>query len=539
MKLAAIDIGTNSIHMIIVDTAGQRPFAVVDREKTMVKLGAGLFGTRRISERALQAGLETMRRYVKLAERVGAEEVLAVATSASREAENGGEFLNAIYRETGINPRVISGTEEGQLIFRAVRDAIDLGEERALVFDIGGGSVESIVGNRHEVLLSESLRLGVLRLLDGFGARGALSQKQADQLKGYVRGVASEFFRQAAQLGYARVIGTSGTIRSLGEAAHLAAGNSPWRSLNAEVVTTSALADMAKKLVGMSEEERAKLAGISEQRADAIHLGAVLLVELLEEANAKQLTLCDVSLREGVVLDWLDHHGEPLQVRPHVSDVRRRSVVELARKYDRDDPHERHVAALAISLFDQTQDVHGLGDAERELLEFAALLHGIGTQLSFPRRHLHARYIVRNSQLRGFSEDEVEQLGLLVRYHRGPPPKKKHRGMHGIGRAQRRAVRLLSGILRIAVALDRGQTQVVKRVTGKRTKGTLDLVVAGIGDLELELWAARRKTKPLADVLGLDVRVLSELEARDAEASPSTSTSRRSNDEHPRVPAER
>jgi exopolyphosphatase/guanosine-5'-triphosphate,3'-diphosphate pyrophosphatase len=147
-------------------------------------------------------------------------------------------------------------------------------------------------------------------------------------------------------------------------------------------------------------------------------------------------------------------------------------------------------------------------------------LHGIGTQLSFPRRHLHARYIVRNSQLRGFSEEDVEQLGLLVRYHRGPPPKKKHRGMHGVGRAQRRAVRLLSGILRIAVALDRGQTQVVKRVTGKRTKGTLDLVVAGIGDLELELWAARRKTKPLADVLGLDVRVLSELEARAAEATP-------------------
>jgi exopolyphosphatase/guanosine-5'-triphosphate,3'-diphosphate pyrophosphatase len=512
MKLAAIDIGTNSIHMLVVDTAGERAFEVIDREKTMVKLGAGLFGTRRMSERAFEAGVDTLRRYVKLAESLGVDEILAVATSASREAENGGEFLNRIYRETGVDPRVISGTEEARLIFRAVRHAIDLGDERALVFDIGGGSVEAIVGDRRETLLSESLRLGVLRLLDLIKTTDALSSKQTNQLRGYVRGMASEFLRQAEQLGYARAIGTSGTIRTLGEAVHLASGAAPWRSLNAQVVSASALAELTKKLLGMSEKERMKVPGISEQRTDAIHLGALLLSELLDAAGAKELVLCDASLRDGVVLDWLDRHGSLFEVRPHVTDVRRRSVIELARKYGRDDPHERHIATLALLLFDQTRDLHGLGDAERELLEFAALLHGIGTQLSFPGRERHARYIIRHSELRGVTDADVELLGLIVRFHRGERPKKKHPGLRGLDDAGRNLVRVLSGMLRIAVALDRGQTQVVKRLEAKRKNGSLELCVGGLGDLELELWAARGKIEPLARALGVELRVVSEQE---------------------------
>lgn len=525
MKLAAIDIGTNSIHMLVVDTASESAFEVIDREKTMVKLGAGLFGSHRMSQRAFDAGLDTLRRYVKLAESLGVDEILAVATSAAREAENGGELLNAIYRETGVDPRVISGAEEARLIFRAVRQAIDLGNERALVFDIGGGSVEAIVGDQHEVLLAESMRLGVLRLLDLFDARDTLSSKQVHELRGYVRGVAAEFLRRATQLGYARVVGTSGTIRTLGEAAHLLGGSPPWRSVNAQVVGVPALADLSKKLVGMDEKERSKVPGVSEQRADAIHLGSVLLVELLEAARAEELVLCDASLREGVVLDWLDRHGALLEIRPQIPDVRRRSVIELARKYRRDDPHEHHIAKLALMLFDRTRELHGLGDTERELLELAALLHDIGTHLSFRRRHCHGRYIIRHSQLRGFTDDEVELLGLIVRYHRGVRPKKQHSGFQELDDGRRHLVETLAGILRIAVGLDRGQTQVVKRLDCLRKNGTLEIVVSGFGDLELELWAARRKTKPLARALGLDVRVTSETELAAAAASETVGVS--------------
>jgi exopolyphosphatase / guanosine-5'-triphosphate,3'-diphosphate pyrophosphatase len=526
VKVAAIDVGTNSIHMLVVDTAGERAFEVIDREKTMVKLGAGLFTSRLIGERAFEAGLETLRRYVKLAEKLGVDEILAVATSASREAENGGEFLHAVYRETGIDPRVISGQEEGRLIFRAVRHAIDLGGARALVFDIGGGSVEAIVGDDREVLLSESLRLGVLRLLDLFQDPGALSSKRIRELRGYVRGVASEVLPAATRLGFAKVIGTSGTIRALGEATHLAAGNPPWRSLNAQVVAVTALAELAKRLAALDARDRAKLPGISEQRAEAIHLGAIALVELLEGAGARELVLSDVSLREGVVLDWLDRRGAgSAGGRTPPTDVRRRAVLELAGKYGRDDPHERHIAGLVLALFDQTRDLHGYGDAERELVEHAALLHGIGKSISFRGRHHHARYLVRHSELRGFSEEEIELLGLVVRYHRGERPSKRDASFAKLDADERQRVRVLSGLLRVAVALDRGQSQVVKRLNASRKNGSLELVIGSAGDLELELWAARRKTTPLARALGVEIRVLPEQELTlsvAAEAEPST-----------------
>ncbi len=224
MKLAAIDIGTNSIHIVVVEATGRGSFEVIDREKRMVKLGAGLWTTHRLSQRAFSDGLEVLRRYYKLAESRGVDEILAVATSATREAENGTEFLDAIFRETGLMPRVISGMEEARLIFLAARHAVDLDGARACVIDIGGGSVEVSVGDSDDVLLNQSLRLGVQRLLDRVGSARPLSERQRYELAGFIQGTAGEVMQRVRELGYGRLIGTSGTIRTLGEAAYLAAG---------------------------------------------------------------------------------------------------------------------------------------------------------------------------------------------------------------------------------------------------------------------------------------------------------------------------
>src|SRR5258706_8638813 len=196
VKLAAIDIGTNSIHLVVVEFDG-RTFHVIDREKSMVRLGLGMFGEMRLTERAFNEGVEVLSRYTKLAESRGVEEVLAVATSATREAENGTEFLDATFRETGILPRVISGTEEARVIFLAVRHAIDLQKERTLVLDIGGGSVELSLGTQTAVYMNESLRLGVQRLLDHHGTSAPLSMRELYELQGYVHGAAAEVMSQA------------------------------------------------------------------------------------------------------------------------------------------------------------------------------------------------------------------------------------------------------------------------------------------------------------------------------------------------------
>ncbi len=507
MKLAAIDIGTNSIHIVVVEAKGRGGFEVIDRQKRMVKLGAGLFTTHRLSDRACADGLEVVRRYYKLAESRGVDEILAVATSATREADNGSEFLEAIFRETGLTPRVISGMEEARLIFLAARHAVDLGGARACVVDIGGGSVEVAVGDARDVLLNQSLRLGVQRLLDRIGNSGPLSERQLYELSGFIQGTAGEVLDKARSLNFSRLIGTSGTIRTIGEAAHLAAGGAPTRTLNATTYRKRDIRELVRRLCEMDEPRRAKVPGIAEARADAIHLGGALLLEILELSRVDELTLCDASLREGVILDYLERHGTTSPLHPPIVDPRRRSVIELMRKYERDDPREHHVAALSLSLFDQTQSLHGFGAAERELLDYAALLHGVGRHLSYERREAHACYIVRHGALRGFTPEEVELLSLIVRYHRGARPRKRNKRVARLERPARRVLSTLSAILRLAVALDRGHCQLVQQVRLRLEGKKLTLELDGPGELELELWAARSKLGPLEKALGVRMLV--------------------------------
>ena len=500
MKLAAIDIGTNSIHLVVVEFDGHT-FHVIDREKSMVRLGLGMFGEMRLTERAFNEGVEVLSRYTKLAESRGVEEILAVATSATREAENGTEFLNAIFQWTGVMPRVISGSEEARLIFLAVKHSIDLGGERGLVIDIGGGSVEIAVGNSNEVMFAQSMRLGVQRLLHRQGGAQPLTQRELYELSGYVQGAAAEVMSEAKRLGATRFVGTSGTIRTLGEAAHLLAGGAPFRSLNAQSVKRRDLRELVKRLCEADVTKRAKIPGVGDTRVDTIHLGGVLLLELLEMSRAEELTLCDTSLREGVIWDYIERRG--IDPTPHrlISDPRRRSVVELMRKFHRDDPREQHIAELALSLFDQTQKLHGLSSAERELLEYASLLHGIGRHIDFENRERHARYIIRNSSLRGFTDDEIELLGLIALFHRGSRPRKKGGKLDGLPDHEQESVVVLSSILRLAVALDRGHSQLVRRLHVEERKKEMRIIIDGPGDLLLELWAGRGKLEPLAKAL--------------------------------------
>lgn len=507
MKLAAIDIGTNSIHMVVVETNPDRTFVVIDREKQMVKLGEGLFSGGVLTQRAFEEGLETIRRYCNLAEKRGCAEILAVATSATREASNGGEFLRAIHKATGVHARVISGQEEGRMIFRAVRHAIDLGDENVFVLDIGGGSVEAVVGNKDSLLLNESLRLGVLRMLERLGDRDKLSTKRLDRIKGYIAGVAGEVLDEARTHAPARIIGTSGTIRALGEACRELTGGDPWRTVNAQTVGFDDLETLVNELTGMKSAHRTGFSSISAQRADNVHLGGLVLLEVMTAMSFDELTLCDASLREGVILDYLDRRGIETPSTAHTSELRRRSVVELARKYDRDDPHEHHVAALSLELFDSTRPLHSLENDSRNLLEYAGLLHSIGQQISFTKRHQHSRYIIRHSGLRGLTDREVELVSLLVRYHRRGRPKKKHKRFKRLSKSDRQAVRVLSGLLRIAVGLDRGQSQVVKGVRARSHEEELTFYLKGRGDLDLELWSARRRVDPLARALNKSILV--------------------------------
>jgi exopolyphosphatase/guanosine-5'-triphosphate,3'-diphosphate pyrophosphatase len=449
-----------------------------------------------------------MRRYAQLVDSLDVDHTEVVATSATREAENGTAFVDTIFDETGLMPRVISGCEEGTLIHRAVRHSLALGERRTAVIDIGGGSVELVVGDAGRLHLSESLRLGVQRLLDQQGRRSdRLTAPQKCELQGYIQGIAQEVCDRAKAAGFGEVVGTSGTIRALGECILTQNGSERVASVNAQRIDVVKIARLTRQLCAMDEDDRSKLPGISGSRADAIHLGGVVLARLLQMLGSERLTLSDASLREGVIIDFLDRHAADIPTHRHIPDVRRRAVCDLARRYGRDDPRDRHIANLALQLFDQTLKLHGLGTHEKELLEFAALLHAVGKQIGFERRNQHSAYIIRHARLRGFTDDEINLLALIARYHREAKPSKRHPEYKRLGKRSRRIVALLSGILRIAVALDRGQSQQVRGLTAQINKLEVTILLHGAGELELELWAARTKIMPLAEMFDRRIRL--------------------------------
>lgn len=502
MRLAAIDIGSNSVHMVVVQPTGAHAFEVIDREKRMVKLGAGAFRTHRLSEPAMAAAIEALRNFAKLAESLEASEILAVATSATREAENGTAFLRDVEREAGIVPRIITGIDEARLIFRAVQHAIRV-ESRCLVIDIGGGSVEIVGGDRQGVLLNYSLKLGVQRLRDLMGD-GALNEEELNTLRAHIRGIVQPAAKRARALGFDRLVGTSGTIRALAQATVRARSSSP-KSLNTVIATLEQVQSLAAQLTGLERSERAKVKGIDPERTDTLHLGAVLVDELIQAFGHTQLMVCDASLREGVILDALDRRAHPGGPEGLGGGIRERNVARLAYKFGHDTARPSHVGRLAGQLFDQTATLHGLSDDSGELLKFAAQLFGIGQFIAFKGYQNHSAYIIEHSGLRGFSHEEIDVLTQIVRFHRKRVP--KSRELAALSEGDRAKVRVLSAILGIAVVLDRSHSQAVRGIRCERRGGGLWIWAQGSGDMDFEIWSALTRVEMLSSALGVEVEV--------------------------------
>jgi exopolyphosphatase/guanosine-5'-triphosphate,3'-diphosphate pyrophosphatase len=506
MRIAAIDCGTNSIHMIVVRIRPDLSFEVIDREKEMVRLGSGGLGGRALTPEAMAAALQAFPRFRRLAESHQVEEILAAATSAVREAENGGEFLAAVEHETGIKPRVISGTEEARLIHLAAVYGVDVAGASAVVVDIGGGSVEITHGAGNALRVAKSFKLGVIRLTERFVRTDPLSGRDERKLVKHIDGELTKYLRDIRDAGFDRVIGTSGTILSLGTVATAERRRASDEIRNLRVPAKQ-IHRLRKEIVSRSISDRMKLPGLDPRRADLIVSGAVLLDTVLRKLGAEEITLCDLALREGLVLDYIQRNRKHIAQAGQYPDIRRRSVIELAERCSYWPEHANQVARLSLSIFDQTRSAHVLTDREREWLEFAALLHDIGTHISYPRHHKHSYYLIKNGDLRGFEPLESEIIGLVARYHRKSAPRKSHGDFGALSAKSRRTVRTLGAILRFAETLDRSHAQAVTgvEVHDRNTEYLVKLRTAG--DAELELWAAQRQIAPLEQVVGKSIRL--------------------------------
>ena len=509
--LAAIDIGTNSIHLVVAriaaGDAGPR-FEVLEREKEMVRLGSSGGDMKLLRDDAIDRGITALTRARQIAE-VHDARITAVATSAVREAENREVFIERAWDEAGVHVDVISGFEEARLIHLGVLQAVPVFDRRLVLCDIGGGSTELLVGERGEVLASRSLKLGAIRLTRRFFDGEALHPAAVDSCRRYIRSTIAPFCRQVRDLGPEVAVGSSGTIMSLAEMTVQRSTGAATRTLNNRVVRRKDLAKVIDDLIASpTTEARAKLPGLDAARADIILGGALILEQVLAELGSKELVVSEYALREGVLLDsWQRRHGASLH---HLSDLRRRSVVHLAEVLDDDPEHSATVARLALELFDATAGHHGLGDEYREILEAAALLCNVGQFVSHTGHHKHSYYMIRNSEhLTGFNEHELELIALVARYHRKSTPKTKHPEFAAMSRADRDVVRTLAGLLRIAVGLDRNHAGHVATVRCNGNKRLLEVLATPRDgeDISLELYAASTRTDLLESALEMQVTV--------------------------------
>ena len=508
MRLAAIDIGTNSLHMIVVRVRADLSFEVIDREKEMVRLGAGGLDGRSLTPEAMHAALQVLSKFRRLAESHKVDEIIAAATSATREAENGGEFLSTVTALTGIRPKVIPGTEEARLIHLAAVYGVSVPDDvAAVVVDIGGGSVEITRGRGAHVDLGRSFKLGVIRLTERFVKTDPLDPRDERKLVKHINAELGDYLDEIAVAGYDRVIGTSGTILSLGAVAAAQSGSPVGAPLRSRRVSAKQLRRLRRDLMAIDLERRLRVPGLEPRRADLAVAGAILLDTIVTRLGSNDITLCDLSLREGLVLDYIARHRKQIAQADRYPDVRRRSVVELAERCNYWPEHANHIARLAVALFEQTRAVHGLTDREREWLEYAALLHDIGVHISYEGHHKHSYYLIKNGDLRGFEPDEIETIALAARYHRQATPKKRHGGYGEFDRRRRRTIRTLAAILRLAESLDRSHSQTISGVELHDRGDDGLLQIRTTGDAELELWAATRHAPPFERMIGKPLRI--------------------------------
>lgn len=504
-KLAVLDIGTNSIHMVLAEVEPDFSYKILDRFKDMTRLGDGAFRTRRLSEAAMARALEVIHTLTTLARNKGYDRIKAVATSAVREAKNGGEFIEEIARQTKLRVRVVTGQEEARLIYLGVRHSMDLSDEPTLAVDVGGGSVELIVGNRQHMMQAQSLKLGAIRLKDLYLKQDPPTKAMVKDMREAIDAGLKTALQQFKAKSFERLVATSGMVGNLAEIIYLRRTGRPLTQVNLTRITRKEVQAVEGLLMHASFKNRLAIPGLDPKRADTLLPATMVFRHLMERTGHEEMTVSDKALREGLIYDFIARHKDRLRTEQQIPNVRRRNVIYLARRCHYPETHSHHVAFLATRLFDETAALHGLGEREREWLDYAAILHDIGYHINSRQHHKHAFYLIQHSDLYGLAKEEVDLIANVARYHRRALPHSSHAGLAELSSKSRKVVETLGALLRIADALDRSQFSVIQdlRVT---VGDPIRITLTTAGDPELETWAARTRADLFEKVFKRPVR---------------------------------
>ena len=508
-RIAAIDVGTNSFHLIVAEasrTTGR--FHILDREKEHVRLGSGASDMKLLTPAAMDRALATLHRFADIAASFSAS-VRAIATSAVREADNSDQFIRRIEKETGIRLEIASGPEEGRLIHLGVLQVLPLYHKKIFLIDIGGGSTEFLIGRRRKIHYVSSQKIGSVRLTRRFFPDGRITPASLAACRAHVRGTIEPVVRDIRTIPIEDVVGTSGTFLALARLTQQTSDGPETRSLNGYRITRrdfERVRDMV--LAARTAEERSALPGIDLHRAEILPAGVVILEQVWAELGMEGIMVSEFAMREGIVRDTIEKSKARRPV-PILTDIQRASVAHMLEQYQTEKNHSEHVAKLALTIFDQTAELHGFSSTERNYLEVAALLHEVGLHISHSQHHRHSYYLIRHSDIVGYTEREKEIVANIARYHRKSHPKEKHAEFRKLTQGEKETVRKLSAILRIADGLDRRHSSSVRTVSVERRRDTVLLSVhpKRSPKLEIELWGANLKKELFEEVFGVTVTI--------------------------------
>jgi exopolyphosphatase/guanosine-5'-triphosphate,3'-diphosphate pyrophosphatase len=511
--LAALDIGTNSFHLVVARAVGGDRFETLTREKEVVRLGHGGGDMKELAPEAIERGVACLRRMRRIVDSYGAT-LRAVATSAIREAANAGTFLARARAEADVDIEVISGAEEARLIFLGVLQAVPVFERRLLLVDIGGGSTELLIGQKGETLAARSFKLGAVRLTDRFFPGGVATPKAIAACREYIRSILSHFQREVDEHGFDVVVASSGTAEAIARVAHAMTGAEPLHTYNCFEISTDQIRAVTKELCRhRTVAGRAKVAGLEPGRADIAVAGALIMETVATTFGITSITFSEAALRDGVLVDTLERRRDGAGRQRglhHLRDVSRRSILQLAERCDDDPAHSAHVARLAVELFDALVPITDLLGTAREYLEAGALLANVGLVVAHSKHHLHAYYVIRNSELAGLTDLEIEIIAQIARYHRKSEPKPSHAEFAALSADDQQLVRTLAAILRVAIGLDRSHRCNVHAVRAEvQPKRIVVFAIPEPGaDIGLELYAANERKDLLERVTGRRVELL-------------------------------
>ena len=499
-----LDLGTNSLRVMVVRIFSNCTFSILSRQKEVIRLGEGEFDSALLSEAAMNRTVTVCRRFMEMALSFGTEEFLAVATSATREARNQNILLARLRHEAGLDVRVISGREEARLIYLGVVSGTHLVDRLALLVDVGGGSTEIALGTHAGYLYLESLKLGSIRLTNLFfpeGTEKSVSRKEYDRIRQHIKNEMVRPVQELKKFTIDLALGSSGTAQNLAEiAARTAQGSKNGAGTE---ITRPELTRVAGLLCSLPLEERRKVPGINPERADIIICGAAIIDTLMDELKLETLQVTNRGLQDGLLADYLSRL-EDFPLLGKLS-VRERSVLQLGRSCGINEYHARTVARLALELFDSAREIgiHSLGEGERELLLYATFLHDIGSFISYNNHHAHSYYLIRNAELLGFDQKEISMMAYITRFHRKKPPSKKALETKDLGKGTRATVKMLSLFLRMAESLDRSHAGLVHHVrfTGSEKNRVL-LEISAVEDCQLEIWGVEKEIENFSRVFG-------------------------------------